>query len=64
MNLEHLVPDLEHLLQQDFSWWEGYYTPGLELLPVDLRNTVEDNLKLNLEVMRDHGQLTSINLFP
>jgi hypothetical protein len=64
MNLEHLVPDLEHLLQHDFSWWEDYYAPGLELLPVDLRNTVEDNLKLNLEVMRDHGQLTSINLFP
>ena len=40
------------------------YIPGLELLPVDLRNTVEDNLKLNLEVMRDHSQLTSINLFP
>ena len=64
MNIEHLVPDLKPLLQQDFSWWENYYRPGLELLPNDLREIIEDNLKLNLEIMRDHSKLTNVNLFP
>ena len=64
MNLEHLVPDLKPLLHQDFSWWENYYTPGLELLPIELREVIEGNLKLNLEIMRDHSKLTNINLFP
>ena len=64
MNLEHLVPDLKPLLEQDFSWWENYYTPGLELLPIELREIIEDNLKLNLEIMRDHSKLTNVNLFP
>ena len=64
MNLEHLVPDLKPLLEQDFSWWENYYSPGLELLPIDLRDIIEDNLKLNLEIMKDHSKLTNVNLFP
>lgn len=63
MNLEHLVPDLKPLLEQDFPWWEDYYPPGLELLPIDLRETVEGNLKLNLKKMKDTTKLTSIDLF-
>jgi hypothetical protein len=64
MNIEHLVPDLKTQLEQDFSWWEDYYSPGLELLPNDLREFIEGNLKLNLEIMRDRSKLTNINLFP
>ena len=64
MNIEHLVPDLKTQLEQDFSWWEDYYSPGLELLPIDLREFIEGNLKLNLEIMRDRSKLTNINLFP
>ena len=64
MNLEHLVPDLKPLLQQDFSWWENYYSPGLELLPLDLRDDLEDNLKIHLEVLKDHSKLTDVDLFP
>jgi hypothetical protein len=64
MNLEHLVPDLKHLLHQDFSWWEDYYAPGIDMLPPDLRENIERNLKLNLEVMTDDSCLISINLFP
>ena len=64
MNLEHLVPDLKHLLQQDITWWENYYPPGLEILPPDLREDIERNLNLSLEVMADYSSLTSINLFP
>ena len=64
MNLEHLVPDLKTQLQQDFSWWEDYYPPGLELLPIELRETVENKLKLILQKMNDCSKLTDINLFP
>ena len=64
MNLDHLVPDLKSHLQQDFSWWEDYYPPGLELLPIELRETVENKLKLILQKMNDCSKLTDINLFP
>ena len=63
MNLEHLAPDLKNQLQQDFSWWENYYPPGLEILPVDLRQPIEKSLNKNLEVMKDFNELTKINLF-
>ena len=63
MGLENLVPDLKPLLQQDFSWWENYYAPGLELLPIDLRETIEKNLIKNLDVMDNTSRLARINLF-
>ena len=64
MNLEHLVPDLQPFLEQDFSWWENYYAPGLELLPLDLRDSIEENLKLKLEVLDNHAKLTDVDIFP
>ena len=63
MNLEHLVPDLKSQLQQDFSWWEDYYPPGLEILPIDLTQTIETRLIENLEVMDSQNVLKEINLF-
>ena len=63
MNLEHLVPDLKSQLQQDFSWWEDYYPPGLEILPIDLTQTIETRLIENLEVMDSQNLLEEINLF-
>ena len=64
MKLEHLVPDLEIQLQQDFSWWENYYAPGLEILPPDLREIIQNNLELYLQLLEDSSHLTSIDLFP
>ncbi|MAH90918.1 MAG: hypothetical protein CMA11_04035 [Euryarchaeota archaeon] len=63
MHLEHLVPDLEIQLQQDFSWWEDYYAPGLEILPPDLREIIQNNLELYLQQLEDSSHLTSIDLF-
>ena len=63
MNLEHLVPDLKPLLEQDFSWWEDYYLPGLELLPIDLRETIRKRLSEYLELMDDHSKLTNVSIF-
>ena len=63
MNLEHLVPDLKPLLEQDFSWWEDYYPPGLELLPIDLRETIGERLSEYLELMDDHSKLTNVSIF-
>jgi hypothetical protein len=63
MNLEHLVPDLKPLLEQDFSWWENYYPPGLELLPIDLRETIGERLSEYLEVMDNHSKLTNVSIF-
>tara|TARA_B110000495_G_scaffold182194_1_gene177540 strand:- start:1734 stop:2090 length:357 start_codon:yes stop_codon:yes gene_type:complete len=64
MHLEHLVPDLKPLLEQDYSWWENYYPSGLELLPVNLRKTIEESLAEYLEPMDDNSKLANINLFP
>ena len=63
MNLEHLVPDLKPLLEQDFSWWEDYYPPGLELLPIDLRETIGERLSEYLELIDDHSKLTNVSIF-
>ncbi len=64
MNLEHLVPDMSELLQNDLSWWEEIYAPGFELLPDDLKGPIQDNLKLYLPIMKDHQALMGTNLFP
>lgn len=63
MNLEHLVPDLKSQLQQDFSWWENYYPPGLEILPIDLKQTIERRLIENLKIMDNQNILQEVNLF-
>ena len=64
MNLEHLVPDLKSQLQQDFSWWEDYYAPGLEILPSELRKIIQNNLEFYLQVLEDTSPLVTMNLFP
>ena len=64
MSLEYLVPDLKSQLQQDLSWWENYYSPGLEILPSDLREIIQNNLELYLQPLKDSSRLTAIDLFP
>lgn len=63
MNLEHLVPDLSHLLDADYSWWAGYYPPGFQLLPASLRDNIEMNVKRYLIQMPEPFSLESINHF-
>ena len=64
MKLEHLVPDLAHLLEQDLGWWEKYYPPGFDLLPEYLKQHVRDRIVEELEPMPLPYQLTDVDLFP
>ena len=64
MNIQHLLPDLESILDSDLSWWEQYYPPGLELIPSELREHVESKLKQYLEPMDAPYVMETINLFP
>ena len=64
MNIQHLLPDLESILDSDLSWWEQYYPPGLELIPNELREHVENKLKQYLEPMDAPYVMETINLFP
>ena len=64
MNLEHLVPDLKHLIDSDFGWWEKYYPPGFEILPEYLKKHVRDRIAEELEEMSSPYTLEDINLFP
>ena len=64
MNLEYLVPDMSELLEKNLCWWEKIYTPGIELLPDDLKEIIYTNLKLYLVEMSEHQSLMSTNLFP
>lgn len=64
MNLQHLIPDYEIILDSDLSWWEQYYPPGLELIPNELREHVENKLKNYLDPMDNPYMMETINLFP
>jgi hypothetical protein len=64
MKLEHLVPDLEPLLEQNLGWWEKYYPPGFDLLPEYLRQRVKDKIDEELEPMCVPYDLENVNLFP
>jgi hypothetical protein len=64
MNLEHLVPDLEHLLVDDLGWWEKYYSPGFELIPKYLRQYIRDRCVEELEPMPLPYRLEAVDLFP
>jgi hypothetical protein len=64
MNLEHLVPDLEHLLVDDLEWWEKYYSPGFELIPKYLRQYIRDRCVEELEPMALPYRLEAVDLFP
>ena len=64
MNIQHLLPDLESILNSDLGWWEQYYPPGLELIPNGLREHVENRLNHYLEPMESPYALETIDLFP
>ena len=64
MNLQHLLPDFESILNSDLSWWEQYYPPGLDLVQNELREHIEDKLKQYLEPMDTPHVMETINLFP
>ena len=62
--LEDLVPDLSHHLENDLSWWEKAYSPGLEIIPEKWRNGILDTTSDYLEWMDDFSKLENTDLFP
>ena len=64
MNIQHLLPDLKSILDSDLGWWEQYYPHGLELIPNELREHIENKLKQYLEPMDAPYAMETINLFP
>jgi hypothetical protein len=48
---EDMLPDLQHLFEMNYAWWEGYYPPGFSLLPLDLREHIRPQIERLLEPM-------------
>ncbi len=63
MNLEHELPDLEHLLKQDFSWWTGYYPPAFEILQPRWREEIQSKIIDFLAQMDMPFAIENINHF-
>lgn len=63
MDLQDEVLDLSHLLQDDLSWWEGIYLPGLEILPDPYRGEITEKIYQFLEPMERPYKLEKVNHF-
>ena len=48
---EDMLPDLPHLFEMNYAWWEGYYPPGFVLLPQPLREHIQPQIEQLLEPM-------------
>ena len=64
LGVEDIVPDLSEHLQKDLSWWEKAYPKGLELIPQNHRDFVEQKTNEYLQWMDDVTILERTNLFP
>ena len=63
MNLQHELPDLEHLLKQDFSWWTGFYPPAFEILQARWRDEIQSKINELLAPMDMPYSIENINHF-
>jgi len=60
---EDMLPDLQHLFEMNYVWWEGYYPPGFQLLPPDLREYIRPQIERLLEPMPIPYDLETLDLF-
>lgn len=60
---EDMLPDLQHLFEIDYSWWEGYYSPGFKLLPLPIRKHIQPQIERLLEPMPEPFVLETLNHF-
>ena len=63
LGLSSEVPDLAHLMKKDYSWWTMIYPPSKDLLPVQWKEEIWNNLCLHLELMHKPFELEDINHF-
>lgn len=60
--LEDIAPHLAPWLEEDLSWWEQAYRPGLSLIDETWRAGVEANTDARLAWMTDPAPLESVDL--
>ena len=58
-----MLPDLQHLFEMNYVWWEGYYPPGFLLLPPDLREHIRTQIEHLLEPMPIPYDLETLDHF-
>jgi len=63
MNYGHKVPDLDHLLDRDYSWWTKVYPHSKEILPELWREETWMKICQYLELMDEPYEVESINHF-
>ena len=63
LNQEHQVPDLQHILAQDFSWWTSFYPPALKILPNKWKQEITTKIQSYLDEMTQPYALESVNHF-
>ena len=64
LEAEDIVPDLSEQLEKDLSWWEKAYPKGLELIPQNHRDFIENKTNEYLQWMDDVTILENTNIFP
>ena len=63
MNLQHELPDLQHLLDHDYEWWTGYYSPAFEILQPRWRETIQSKITHFLSPMKEPYSIEHVNHF-
>jgi len=61
MKIEECVPMLNDLLNEDFSWWTNYYTPGFSIIQDTYRLYIIEMVKKYLSPMPEPYQLEQVN---
>jgi len=61
-DLAHLVPHLVPFMEDDLSWWEHAYRPGLALIDEQWRTGVEERTTAYLKWMEEPAPLEGVDL--
>ena len=63
MGLEEETPDLQPLLNLDYSWWTSYYPPAREILPQRWEKQIWESVTTYLDPMQQPYSLQEVNHF-
>jgi hypothetical protein len=63
MGHQSQAPDLQHHMEEDFSWWTCYYPPAKEILPERWKAGIIDKISKHLQDMTRPYVLESVNYF-
>ena len=63
MGHQSQVPDLQHHMERDFSWWTCYYPPAKEILPERWKAGIINKISKHLPDMVRPYVVESVNYF-